>query len=103
MNRPLSSIASLVGTTSLIAGPVLGRRVGAARAVALVSTALTMGMSFAHTLDIPGKRSYDGRLWWHLSRTLYRPWWGRAGQLEGVALGAAPALAYCETAAQRTG
>jgi len=47
LNRPLSSIASIVGTTSLIAGPVLGGRVGAARAVALVATALTMGMSFA--------------------------------------------------------
>ncbi len=52
-----------------------------------------MGMSFAHTLEMPGRRLYDGQLWWHLSRTLYRPLWGWAGQLEGVALGAAPALA----------
>lgn len=41
------------------------------RFIAIVSTALKMGMSFAHTLELPGKMTYDGKLWWHLSRTLY--------------------------------
>jgi hypothetical protein len=64
------------------------------RFISILSTALTMGTSFAHTLEMPSKMRYEGRLWWHLLRTLYTPWWGRAGTIEGVALFSTPGLAY---------
>ncbi len=74
--------------------PALTGRQRIAQTIAVTSSALTMGPSFAHTLEIPGKLSYDGRLWWHLQRTLYRPWWGRAGYIEGAAILSTAALAY---------
>lgn len=84
----------IIATLALSIAPAVTGGVRSLRFIATMSTALTMGMSFAHTLELPGKMKYDGKLWWHLSRTLYRPWWGRAGYVEGVALCSGPGLAY---------
>jgi hypothetical protein len=48
--------------------------VGARRAgiVAVVLAALTMGLAFAHTLELPQKLDYDAATWTQLQHTLYR-------------------------------
>lgn len=84
----------VISTLLLSIIPALTRNIRALRFIAILSTALTMGMSFAHTLERPARMKYDGKLWWHLSRTLYRPWFGRGGYVEGVALCSTPGLAY---------
>jgi len=45
------------------------------RFVTLLLVALTVGLSFAHTLEMPAKLEYDGTLYVTLQQTLYR-WWG---------------------------
>lgn len=94
MLRRFVRVVPIIATLLLSIVPTVLGNVRVLRFIAILATALTMGMSFAHTLELPGKMRYDGKLWWHLSRTLYRPWWGRAGYVEGVALCATPALAY---------
>lgn len=94
MLRRSSRFAPIIATLALASAPAVTGRVRSLRSIATLSTALTMGMSFAHTLELPGKMKYEGKLWWHLSRTLYRPWWGRAGYVEGLALCSGPGLAY---------
>lgn len=37
----------------------------------IMLTALTMGLAFAHLLEMPPKLGYDGRLWLGLLQTLY--------------------------------
>jgi len=86
MLRRFVRVVPIIATLLLSIVPTVLGNVRALRFIAIVSTALTMEMTFAHTLELPGKMTYDGKLWWHLSRTLYRPWWGRAGYVEGVAL-----------------
>lgn len=84
-----------------VAVPLLRRRRRALRAVALCSTAVTMGLPLAHALELPARRRLDARQWW-LTRLLYLPWFGRAGHAEGVALLAAPALAGLVPSARRS-
>lgn len=50
----------------------------------------------SHALQLPAKRRLEPAQWWSLTRTLYRPWFGRAGHAEGVALLAVPALAVVD-------
>jgi hypothetical protein len=47
---------------------------GARRAgtVAVVLAALTMGLAFAHTLELPQKLAYDPATWTQLQHSLYR-------------------------------
>lgn len=45
------------------------------RFITLLLVALTMGLSFAHTLEMPAKLEYDGPLYITLQKSLYR-WWG---------------------------
>jgi hypothetical protein len=64
---------------------------GARRAgtVAVVLAALTMGLAFAHTLELPQKLAYDPATWTQLQHSLYRyfaviggPWrWRRSSPL----------------------
>ena len=48
--------------------------VGARRAgmVAVVLAGLTMGLAFAHTLELPQKLAYDAATWTQLQHSLYR-------------------------------
>jgi hypothetical protein len=48
--------------------------VGARRAgmVAVALAALTMGLAFAHTLELPHKLAYDAATWTQLQHSLYR-------------------------------
>jgi hypothetical protein len=45
------------------------------RLVTLILVALTMGLSFAHALEMPAKLEYDAALYVTVQQTLYR-WWG---------------------------
>ena len=45
------------------------------RFITLLLVALTLGLSFAHTLELPAKLGYDGPLYVTVQQTLYR-WWG---------------------------
>ena len=81
--------------------------VGARRAgmVAVVLAALTMGLAFAHTLELPQKLDYDPATWTQLQHSLYRyfaviggrwrwrpsspPWSSRCGPV-GCAAGGSP-------------
>ena len=42
--------------------------------VAMMLTALLLGTSFSHTLEMPAKMSYDGALYVTLQKTLYVAW-----------------------------
>ena len=39
--------------------------------VAVVATALTMGLTFAHTLELPQKLGYDAATWTRIQQSLY--------------------------------
>jgi hypothetical protein len=60
------------------------------RFLTLLLVTLTLGLSFAHTLELPAKLEYDGRLYITIQQTLYR-WWGPP--LVGAALEPAAVLA----------
>ncbi len=42
------------------------------RFITIILTALTMGMAFCHTLELPAKMSYNGALWTTVNQSLYR-------------------------------
>jgi hypothetical protein len=66
------------------------------RFITLLLVALTLGLSFAHTLEMPAKLGYDGALYVTLQQTLYR-WWGPplvGAFLEPGAVLATAVLAY---------
>jgi hypothetical protein len=58
--------------------------VGARRAgiVAVVLAALTMGLAFAHTLELPQKVAYDAATWTQVQHSLYRYFAVVGGPLE---------------------
>jgi hypothetical protein len=58
--------------------------VGARRAgiVAVVLAALTMGLAFAHTLELPQKLAYDAATWTRIQHSLYRYFAVVGGPLE---------------------
>jgi hypothetical protein len=58
--------------------------VGARRAgiVAVVLAALTMGLAFAHTLELPQKLDYDAATWTRVQHSLYRYFAVIGGPLE---------------------
>jgi len=66
------------------------------RFITLLFVALTLGLSLAHTLEMPAKLGYDGPLYVTLQQTLYR-WWGPplvGAFLEPGAVLATAVLAY---------
>jgi hypothetical protein len=58
--------------------------VGARRAgmVAVVLAGLTMGLAFAHTLELPQKLDYDAATWTRIQHSLYRYFAVIGGPLE---------------------
>jgi Domain of unknown function (DUF1772) len=66
------------------------------RFLTITLTALLMGMSFAHTLELPAKMQYDGQLYAKLQKTLYVAWGPPSvgGILEPGAIFATAVLAY---------
>src|SRR4030095_15602806 len=62
--------------------------------VTLLLTALLLGTTFAHTLEIPAKLQYDGPLWTRLQRTLYSGFLWIGGPVELAAIVAASVLAF---------
>lgn len=64
--------------------------------VAILLTALVLGTSFAHTLELPAKMAYDGPLYITLQKTLYVAWGppGIGAFLEPAAILAAGALTF---------
>lgn len=96
MGRMRSFLTGLTSTAVVVAPvvvPVLTRRPRALRGVARASVAVTAGLSLGHALQRPAKLRMSAQQWWWLSTRLYRPWYGRAGHFEGMALLALPALA----------
>src|SRR5215204_5367120 len=69
--------------------------VGARRAgmVAVVLAALTMGLAFAHTLELPQKLAYDPATWTQLQHSLYRYFAVIGGPLEVATIIAAVVFA----------
>jgi hypothetical protein len=69
--------------------------VGARRAgiVAVVLAALTMGLAFAHTLELPQKLDYDAATWNQIQHTLYRYFAVIGGPLEVATIIAAVVFA----------
>jgi hypothetical protein len=69
--------------------------VGARRAgiVAVVLAALTMGLAFAHTLELPQKLAYDAATWTQLQHSLYRYFAVVGGPLEVATIIAAVVFA----------
>jgi hypothetical protein len=52
--------------------------------VAVVAAALTMGLTFAHTLELPQKLGYDAATWTRIQQSLYL-WFGVVGGAVEVA------------------
>jgi hypothetical protein len=52
--------------------------------VAVVAAALTMGLTFAHTLELPQKLAYDAAMWTRIQQSLYL-WFGVIGGAVEVA------------------
>jgi hypothetical protein len=69
--------------------------VGARRAgmVAVVLAALTMGLAFAHTLELPQKLGYDAATWTQVQHSLYRYFAVIGGPLEVATIIAAVVFA----------
>jgi ABC-type Fe3+ transport system permease subunit len=69
--------------------------VGARRAgiVAVVLAALTMGLAFAHTLELPQKLDNDAATWTQIQHTLYRYFAVIGGPLEVATIIAAVVFA----------
>ena len=69
--------------------------VGARRAgiVAVVLAALTMGLAFAHTLELPQKLAYDAATWTRIQHRLYRYFAVIGGPLEVATVVAAVVFA----------
>jgi hypothetical protein len=68
---------------------------GARRAgtVAVVLAALTMGLAFAHTLELPQKLAYDPATWTQIQHSLYRYFAVVGGPLEVATVVAAVVFA----------
>jgi hypothetical protein len=64
------------------------------RLVTLLLTALVMGTSFCHVLEMPVKMQADGQLWTTLQHTLYRYFAILGGTVEVGAILAAALLSY---------
>ena len=60
-------------------------RTGTQRAgiIAVVLAALTMGLTFAHTLELPQKLGYDAVTWIRIQQSLYRYFGLVGGPVEG--------------------
>lgn len=72
-----------------------GSRVLAAwRYATLMLTALTLGLAFAHALELPVKVGYDSSLYVQVNHTLYRYFALAGGPIEVSALAAAGVLAF---------
>jgi hypothetical protein len=69
--------------------------VGARRAgiVAVVPAALTMGLAFAYTLELPQKLAYEAATWTQLQHSLYRYFAVIGGPLEVATIIAAVVFA----------
>jgi hypothetical protein len=61
--------------------------------VAVVLAALTMGLAFAHTLELPQKLDYDAATWTQLQHSLYRYFAVIGGPLEVATIIAAVVFA----------
>lgn len=94
MPTTLETLGSTAAVLAPVAVPVLLGRPRALRTVARTSVAITAGLSLGHALQRPAKLRMSTQEWWSLSIRLYRPWYGRAGHVEGTALLALPALAF---------
>jgi hypothetical protein len=70
-------------------------RTGTQRAgiVAVVAAALTMGLTFAHTLELPQKLGYDAATWTHIQQSLYLYFGVVGGAVEVAAVIAAVVFA----------
>jgi hypothetical protein len=70
-------------------------RAGTQRAgiVAVVAAALTMGLTFAHTLELPQKLGYDAATWTGVQQSLYRYFGLVGGPVEVAAVIAAVVFA----------
>jgi hypothetical protein len=70
-------------------------RAGTRRAgiVAVVAAALTMGLTFAHTLELPQKLGYDAATWTRIQQSLYLYFGVVGGLVEVVAVIAAVVFA----------
>jgi hypothetical protein len=61
--------------------------------IAVVAAALTMGLTFAHTLELPQKLDYDAATWTRIQQSLYLYFGVVGGTVEVVAVIAAVAFA----------
>jgi hypothetical protein len=71
-------------------------RAGTRRAgiVAVAAAALTMGLTFAHTLELPQKLGYDAAMWIRVQQSLYRYFGLVGGPVEVAAVIAAVVFAF---------
>ncbi len=64
------------------------------RFMTIILAALSTGMSFCHTLELPAKMSYDGALWTTINQSLYQSFGTVGGILELGSIFAAVVLAF---------
>ena len=66
----------------------------ALRRIGLLATAVPLGATVAHVMELPNKLALDGPLWLALQQSLYRGWGPLIGPFEIVAAVATWTLAY---------
>lgn len=64
------------------------------RAIALITTAVTLSAALAHVLELPNKLQLDGSLWLAVQQHLYRGWGPFIGPFEIASVPATWALVY---------
>lgn len=77
----------------------------AGRSLVIVLSALTLGLTFAHVLELPQRLGYDAELWTHLTRpdALYRYFGIVGGPIEVAAVVGVIALAIAVRGRRPTG
>jgi anthrone oxygenase-like protein len=68
--------------------------VRALRWISLLATAVPLGATVAHVMELPNKLVLDGPLWLAVQQNLYRGWGPFIGPFEIVAIATTWALAY---------
>jgi hypothetical protein len=65
------------------------------RLIAIMFTALSMGVALCHLLEMPAKMTFDGAFWLRLLQALYPPGFGTMGSFfEAVAVLTTPVLVF---------
>jgi hypothetical protein len=92
--HPSASVRNRVSISSLLITRLAGVLVKVWFLITLLLTALLLGTSFAHALEMPAKLQYDAMQWTFLQHTLYQEFALIGGPIDVAAIFTSVVLAY---------